>query len=61
MEAYLVNKRRVKILEYAFTIILVLNKNALKNNVSLVLDKRTLNYLRNFLWSLATCERSRHL
>lgn len=34
LEAYLVNKRPVKILEYAFTIILVLNKNALKYNVS---------------------------
>lgn len=48
MEAYLVNKRPAKILEYTFTIIPVLNKNAVKNNVSLVLDKRTLNFLRNF-------------
>ena len=48
MEAYLVNKRPVKILEYTLTLILVLNKNAMKNNVSLVLDKRTLNFLRNF-------------
>lgn len=48
MKAYLVNKRLVKILEYTFTFFLVLNKNAVKNNVSLVLDKRTLNFLRNF-------------
>lgn len=48
MEAYLVNKRPVKILEYTFTLILVLNKNVVKNNMSLVLDKRTLNFLRNF-------------
>ena len=48
MEAYLVNKRPVKILGYTFTLILVLNKNVVKNNVSLVLDKRTLNFPRNF-------------
>ena len=48
MEAYLVKKRTVKMLEYTLTLILVLNKNVVKNNVSLVLDKRTLNFLRNF-------------
>lgn len=47
MEAYLVNKRLVEILEYTLTLILVLNKNIMKNNVSLVLDKMTLNFLRN--------------
>jgi len=55
MKAYLVNKIPMKILEYTFTLILVLNKNVVKNNVSLVLDKRTLNFLRNFCghWPLA--------
>ena len=54
MEAYLVNKRLVDILEYTLTLILVLNKNIMKNNVSLVLDKTTLNFLRNVCghWSL---------
>jgi len=47
METYLVIKRLVEILEYTLTLILVLNKNIMKNNVSLVLDKKTLNFLRN--------------